>query len=336
MKKIVQFSKSYKNILNIKKDFYTNNLKNLNNVIKINKFYKKQPIRSNCKNCQSTNLESFIKNHGIEYNICKNCGHVNGQYQDTKKFAEKLYSMNKGKNYSNNYLYDYDTRVKNIYNPKVDFLKKVIKKKFNLIDIGCGAGHFLKALENKNIFATGYDASQELCELGEKKLKKNKIINTKLDDVYDIVRYSKNTDVLSMLGVLEHLVNPEIMLESFKKSEIKYLYILVPIFSLSGFLESSFTNVFPRSLSGAHTHAYTKQSLIYLSKKYNLRIIGEYWFGTDIPDLYRSLLCSGNILNKKIFNQQLDEKLLRLVDDLQAILDKNKVCSEAHIIFEKK
>ena len=139
-----------------------------------------------------------------------------------------------------------------------------------------------------------------------------------------------------MLGVLEHLVNPEIMLESFKKSEIKYLYILVPIFSLSGFLESSFTNVFPRSLSGAHTHAYTKQSLIYLSKKYNLRIIGEYWFGTDIPDLYRSLLCSGNILNKKIFNQQLDEKLLRLVDDLQAILDKNKVCSEAHIIFEKK
>ena len=131
MKKIVQFSKSYKDILNIKKDFYTNNLKNLNNVIKINKFYKKQPIRSNCKNCQSTNLESFIKNHGIEYNICKNCGHVNGQYQDTKKFAEKLYSMNKGKNYSNNYLYDYDTRVKNIYNPKVDFLKKVIKK--NLI-----------------------------------------------------------------------------------------------------------------------------------------------------------------------------------------------------------
>ena len=27
MKKIVKFSKSYKNLLNIKKDFYTNNLK---------------------------------------------------------------------------------------------------------------------------------------------------------------------------------------------------------------------------------------------------------------------------------------------------------------------
>ena len=204
------------------------------------------------------------------------------------------------------------------------------------MDIGCGAGHFIKALENKKIFARGYETSKELCDLGKQKLKKNKIINTKLDDVYNIVRYSKNIDVLSMIGVLEHLVNPEIMLESFKKSKIKYLYILVPMFSLTGFLENSFTNVFPRSLSGAHTHAYTKKSLTYLTKKYNLRVIGEYWFGTDIPDLYRSLICSSNILNKELYHQQLDEKLLRLVDDLQAVLDRNKVCSESHIIFEKK
>ena len=38
------------------------------------------------------------------------------------------------------------------------------------------------------------------------------------------------------------------------------------MFSLSVFLENSFTNVFPRSLSGAHTHAYTEKSLAYLSK----------------------------------------------------------------------
>ena len=336
MKKVVKFSKSYKNILGIKKDFYTNNLVNLRNVNKINKIYKKQPIRKNCKNCNGTNLKGFIKNFGIEYKICNNCSHINGQYQDTNIFAERLYSMNRGKNYSKNYLSDYDLRVKNIYAPKVNFLTKVIKKKFKLMDVGCGAGHFVKALENKKIFATGYDTSKELCELGKKKVKKNKIINTKLNDVYKIVRDSTDTDVLSMIGVLEHLVNPEIMLDSFKKSNIQYLYILVPMFSLSTFLENSFTNVFPRSLSGAHTHAYTEGSLNYLSKKYDLRIIGEYWFGTDIPDLYRSLICSGKILNKEIYHKELNEKLLRLVDDLQAVLDKNKVCSESHIIFEKK
>ncbi len=192
MKKIIKFSKTYKNILGIKKDFYTNNLSNLNNITKINNFYKKQPIRKNCKNCKSRNLKSFIKNFGIEYKICKNCGHINGQYQDTEKFAKKLYSMNKGKNYSNYYLSDYDLRVKNIYAPKVDFLTKVIKKKFRLMDIGCGAGHFIKALENRKIFATGYDTSKDLCELGKKKIKKNKIINTRLNDVYKIVRSGNN------------------------------------------------------------------------------------------------------------------------------------------------
>ena len=107
------------------------------------------------------------------------------------------------------------------------------------------------------------------------------------------------------------------------------------MFSLSVFLENSFTNVF-QELCLVVIHAYTERSLAYLSKKYNLKIIGEYWFGTDIPDLHRSLICSGKILNKKIYHQQLNEKLFKFVDDLQAVLDKNKVCSELHIIFEKK
>ena len=172
MKKIVKFSKSYKNILGIKKDFYNNNLSNLNSVLKINNLYKKQPLRKNCKNCNSSNLTSFIKNFGIEYKICNICNHVNGQYQDTEKFAEKIYSMNKGKDYAKNYLGDFDLRVKNIYAPKVDFLTSVIKKKFRLMDMGCGGGHFIKALENKKIYATGYDTSKELCKLGNLKVKK--------------------------------------------------------------------------------------------------------------------------------------------------------------------
>jgi 2-polyprenyl-3-methyl-5-hydroxy-6-metoxy-1,4-benzoquinol methylase len=335
-KKVIKFSKSYKNIFNIKKDFYKNNSENLNNVLKINNLYKKQPLRKNCKNCNSKNLKSFIKNFGIKYKICNNCNHVNGEYQDTKKFAESVYFNKRGKGYAKNYLKDYEERVRNIYLPKVNFLTSVIKSKINLIDIGCGGGHFIKALEDKNINATGYEVSKKLCDLGKTKLKKNKIINVNLDDSYKIVRESKNTDVMSMIGVLEHLVDPIKMLEAFQKSKIKYLYILVPMFSLSSFLENSFTKIFPRSLSGAHTHAYTENSINFLAKKFKLKIIGEYWFGTDIPDLYRSLLCSGKILNRKIYQKEIKNKLVDLIDDLQKVLDKKKVCSEAHIIFKKK
>ena len=129
MKKIIKYSKSYNNIISIKKRFYDDNKQNLKNSIKINKLYKQNPIRIFCKNCQKKTLQKFIKNFSIEYYICRNCSHLNGKYQDTEKFAKNLYFENSGKNYYKNYLNDYESRVKNIYIPKVDFLKKIIKQK---------------------------------------------------------------------------------------------------------------------------------------------------------------------------------------------------------------
>ena len=64
------------------------------------------------------------------------------------------------------------SRVKNIYLPKVEFLKSVIKKKISLLEIGSGAGHFLKACELKNISAIGYETNNDLVNIGKKKLKK--------------------------------------------------------------------------------------------------------------------------------------------------------------------
>ena len=336
MTKIVKFSKSYENILKIKNDFYKNKKINLNNSLKLNNIYKKQPLRKLCKNCGSKKLNTFIKNFKIEYKLCSLCGHLNGMNQDTNSFAKKIYNEIDGKNYAKNYLKDYDQRVKSIYIPKVEFLKKVIKKKIKLIDLGCGGGHFVKALEIKQISAKGYETSKQLCDLGNKKLKKNKIFFSEFNEIYQLLQNENNANTLSMIGVLEHLVEPDKIMNLFVKSKIEYLYISVPLFSLSTFIENSFKNIFPRQLSGGHTHLYTKKSLNYLAKNYNLKIIGEYWFGTDMPDLMRSLINSGNILNKKIYLEQLTGKFSKFIDELQSVLDKNKVCSEVHMVFKNQ
>ena len=336
MKKIVKFSKSYKNIIHLKADFFNNNKFNLELYKKIYNYYRKQPLRKYCKNCGSKKIKSFIKNFQIPYKLCSSCGHLNGAYQDTNNFAKKLYNDNNGKNYSRNYDKDYNLRVKNIYSAKVEFLKKIIKEKIKLIDIGCGAGHFIKALELKKISAVGYETSKALSNLGNKKLKKNKIISVEFDKIYEVIKQDNSANILSMIGVLEHLTDPHRLLNSFKKSKIKYLYISVPLFSLSTFIENSFQNVFPRQGAGGHTHLYTKKSLNYLAKKYNFKIIGEYWFGTDMPDLMRSLINSGNILNNKIYMKELSNNFSNFVDELQSILDKNKICSEVHMIFKNQ
>ena len=66
MRKIVKFSKSYKNLISIKEDFYKNNIINLKNQTRINQEYKKNPIRSLCKNCHKKTLHKFIKSFSIE------------------------------------------------------------------------------------------------------------------------------------------------------------------------------------------------------------------------------------------------------------------------------
>ena len=67
-----------------------------------------------------------------------------------------------------------------------------------------------------------------------------------------------------------------------------------------------------------------------------LEIIGEWWFGADFPDLYRSLLNSSTNYNVKDYKSLVDKKLYSVVNELQNVLDRNKICSEVHMIFKKK
>ena len=331
---ITKFSKRYVNILTIKKDFYENNEDNLRTVIKINKFAKKQNTRKKCKICQKKIKNFFIQNFGIQYAICANCCHLNGRYEDTKKFVNWLYYSSSGNNYSKNYLTDFNLRVKNIYLPKVNFLKSVVKKKITLLDFGAGGGHFLKALEIKNIKAYGIEPSKSLVALGNKFLKKNYLKNIELNESFKHIEKLKDTNVVSLIGVLEHLQDPIQLIKSFKKSNVEYLYFSVPLFSLTTFFENNFPHVFPRVLSGGHTHLFTKESLYFIAKKFNLKIVGEWWFGTDIPDLYRSLLQSKSQISKKIYSQHLDKYLFGIIDELQNVIDKRKMSSQVHMILK--
>ena len=337
--RVTKFSKSFKDILSIKKGFINENKKHLQRSIRVNQKYIKQPKRKKCKNCQVKISDALFNQFKVNYTMCKRCGHLNGAHEDNVKFINWLYSeKNRSDNYKAKTFYpykDYNERVKKIYLPKVTFLKEVIKTKINVLDIGAGGGYFLKALEIKNIDGIGYEPNKYLVNMGNKNIKKNKLINLSLNESYKKVLDTNGANVLSMIGVLEHLNKPNYILQLFKKSKIKYLYISVPTLSLSVLLENVFNNVFPRQLSGGHTHLYTKKSLDFLAKKNKLKIIGEWWFGTDFGDLYRSLLTSSKNYNFKKYKSIIDANLLSVIDKLQSVLDKRKICSEVHMVFKK-
>ena len=73
---------------------------------------------------------------------------------------------------------------------------------------------------------------------------------------------NSDADVISAIGVIEHLREPHKFFEAFKESKARYIYYSVPMFSLSVALENVSDDIFPRQLSAGHTHLLRKIQLL--------------------------------------------------------------------------
>jgi SAM-dependent methyltransferase len=334
-----KYSKPSSDILSQKQAFFSNNDALRAEMERINKVYAEQPRRTQCKMCEATLGDADFTSFGVSYVICDRCGHLNGLHEDTAAFTDFLYRDEKGGNYAKNYLDGYDGRVNAIYIPKVDFLLEVMgdakESRLSVADIGCGGGHFVKACEIRGIAARGYDPNATLIGLGSQKLEKNAIEEVPLDR-FETVIEGTDANVVCLIGVLEHLREPLRALAAFTRSRARFLYLSVPVFSFSVFLEHGLPAIFPRQLAGGHTHLYTRESLDHLMGRYGLRSRAEWWFGTDMVDLYRSLAVT---LNKTGGSDKVQGRLSsafgKLIDDLQAVFDRHEVCSEVHLVLEK-
>lgn len=337
-----KYSKSSAHYLTTKADFFSKNADFLNKAIKQNKLYSSQPKREFCKLC-GVNLPASVDfvSHGVGYVFCDDCSHLNGIYEDTKAYVEDLYMLDAGVEYASNYIdKQFEKRAVDIYLPKVDFLINTLPSKTNkILDVGCGGGYFVFAALLRNLKAMGLDVSKTMVEFGNAQIEH--LIGTvplRFEEEEGFFEAIKNTDanVVSAIGVIEHLREPHKFFEAFKQSEAKYLYYSVPMFSLSVVLENVSDDVFPRQLSGGHTHLFTEDSISKMHKIIGVSSIGEWRFGTDFMDLYRHLTVR---LNSKNVSEKMVDFLYNVlgskIDELQNILDSNHSCSEIHVVVLK-
>ncbi len=106
--------------------------------------------------------------------------------------------------------------------------------------------------------------------------------------------------------------------------------------SLSTFLQQVCPAVFPRQLGGADTHLYTRESLEHLARRLGLEVVGEWWFGSDMVDLFRSLLVQGRVpAAGPPFEAALQRYLGDAIDELQLVLDRSRLSSEVHLVLRK-
>ena len=342
---MIRYSKPLGELPYFKQAFFTANDLMLGDRKDIARIYQSQPERKSCKNCDGfLDYESLscFTNLGVDFCFCPNCGHCNGVFEDTEVFCRALYTDNRGLDYAENYnatdSYQYEKRVSEIYLPKAKFLSDSLNEagaqSVRLVDFGAGAGYFVSAaIEYGFNNVIGYEPSETLVDLGNTMIGEDRLIGHDLSEIVELIEQSDAT-VASFIGVLEHLQNPREVLKAIRDNQnIRFVFFSVPLFSPTVVMESVFHGIMPRHLAGGHTHLYTEDSIEHFCNEFHFKRQSEWWFGLDIRDLIRSVSVS---LKSDPLRVYWNDSFAPLVDKLQHVLDEAHVCSEVHMVLEKK
>jgi hypothetical protein len=340
-----RYGKSIGDIVSLKKHFFENNDKFLYREKEIAEIYCKMPKREQCKICGTVvGEEVLFNNRGTNYYLCNTCGHLNGEFDDGYAYSEALYRggiYGKESEYRSPTHEQYVRRVGAIYTPKAWFLLDNLAsvdpdyKTYQYLDIGAGAGQMVYALRECGVNVHGLEVDKVQVEYANKILKQDLLQEMDIENVTNTIRKT-NSEVITFINVLEHVTNLQEILATVTSNEhIKYIYFCVPLLSLTCAFEVILPDVFARHIGsgGRHTHLFTNDSLAYIYIYYGFTPIASWHFGTDIMDLYRSIVV---MLKKKNANDKFISTISRIFDEhtdaIQQIIDKAGFASDIHVL----
>lgn len=175
----------------------------------------------NCTVCNSSDISTYFTDmHGINIDICSDCGFqfMNPQYSND--YLDEYYSQ-----YSQGDAYDYWKEATfyghNFYLSLVEKYTRPGK----LLDIGSGNGHLLEAAKSRGWSITGYDVDEESTQRVADRLNE-KIYS---GDFFSC-EFEGDYDLISMHQVLEHLKEPNAYLDKVHEllKDDGHFFIAVP------------------------------------------------------------------------------------------------------------
>jgi len=343
---IRRYSKPSGPLLTLKSHFFSDNDKLLDEQRQLAALYARQSRRTRCKACDETIEKVAFSKLGVDYMICPRCGHLNGAHEDSDAFCAAVYTDAAGAAYARAYgaadREAYRIRTRDIYVPKARFLTESLSalgedpQGLSYADLGAGSGYFVAALRAVGIAAVrGHEVSETQVAVANEMAGEKLVETHALDETLSLASRLQ-ANVVSLIGVLEHLQEPRELLAALKSNpSVSYVYISVPLFSPSVFLEIAFPDVMQRHLSGAHTHLYTETSLDWTCREFGLRRVAEWWFGSDIVDLYRSILIRLAQSEATAGAAAIWQEMLKpVVDGMQESLDRKHLSSEVHMLLQ--
>ncbi|MCR4589528.1 MAG: class I SAM-dependent methyltransferase [Lachnospiraceae bacterium] len=339
-----KYGKPLGNILAIKSDFFEHNDEMLKMSARQADALIAQKKREKCKICHTPiEGEPLYKSQRMEYFLCPVCGHLNSANEDTDDFANRVYLED---TYENNYSEGdrekYINRLETIYIPKAEFLLEALKEDglskedIRLLDDGAGSGYFVGAMRKLGVDAVGIEISGAQVEFANKMNGEEVLSRADSRDIIGIISETKS-NVVSFIGVMEHITNLDEVLEAVKGNEnIRYIYLSVPMFSMSCVFEASHQKCYNRHAGGTHTHLFSDSSLEYMAERIGFKELKSWKFGSDMMDLYRMLCVSLEQNGNGALKDYFAPKFVKMIDELQLTVDKNEFASEIHLILKRK
>lgn len=251
-----------------------------------------------------------------------------------KYYADKYYQESKGA-YQRSYTEDEITYIKNRLERKFSIISKLLssnERTNNFLDIGCGEGWALKHFIGKKWDVTGLDYSTYGCEIMNPDCLKNVIPGDIYQNIDKLINNRLKFDVILLDNVLEHVIDPEILLQYLKVilDTNGILIIEVPNdFSIlqKYLLEKKYITDHFWIVSPDHISYFNKEGLINLCDKAGLKL---QFLSTDYPIDLNLFNQDTNYINNKLKGKSVHKSRIEIENLLNRIdIDKtNELYSE--------
>ena len=291
-----------------------------------------------CPVCDNTKGEIFCKIFDYNYKKCEKCNHIFSTRIVPQQRLEEYYSSLKEIKSSQGEIYldknIFFKRVEAIAKPKFEFVIENVKtfpSSKTWIDLGSGPGELIFYANEKGWDATGYEIDVEAVAFA-KTLNIN-IIESKINSNFDFEIFNK-ANVISLINVLEHVVDPKSFLKKITDFTCAGTYLLMEIPhhpSLSSIVNKIFPDYSNRHIYPPdHLHIFSNESLNNMIQACNLSTEALWYFGQDFSDLFSSLALSNKLSDDPILNE-----IFKLCNDLQSTIDKKRLSDTILILAQK-
>ena len=202
-------------------------------------------------------------------------------------------------------------RMKSIYPDRIKLIENKLKSKGKILDFGCNVGGFLKVAKDTGWDVYGIEVNKYAASQAIKRLSSPDKIHC--GDLTDLNVPKNFFDVITLWDVIEHLTNPNEILQSCYHFLSDDGIIVIDCPNSDSF-EFNYLHDKSVGVSGdIHLSYFNQESIQFLLKQNNFEIIDFSTFGLDIAHIIREYRIENEDHSYKLL-QNLQEHLQNVID----------------------